>query len=343
MLFQDRVAAAGLARAHGPAVEDFGARAPWGVLLLHMGGPESLQGVEEYLRALFADRDMIRMPFGGLWQERIAGLLARRRAPVVRQRYAAIGGGSPVAEITRRQGRALERELGWPVGIGFRYTRPRTDEAVKELLSRGARRLLVLPLYPQFSFCTTGSALADLERCASGLPMSIVRDHHDDAGYIHTVAENLRHTLGDWCSGGPCRILFVAHSLPLRYVRRGDPYVDQTRRSAQLVSDAACLPDGGWHLAFSSRVGPVRWQGPTLAQTVARLRRERVRRLVAVPLSFAAENLETLWDLDIDLRRKCAESGIMDFRRVPAPGDSPRYLEALGRMARRAAAEVSDG
>lgn len=308
-----------------------------------MGGPESLEGVEEYLRALFSDRDMIRMPFGGLYQDRIARWLARLRARTVRRRYAAIGGGSPLAAITRRQACALERKLGKPVSIGFRYARPRTDEAVRELVARGALRLVVLPLYPQFSFCTTGSALADLQRCASGLAMHVVGDHHDDPGYVQAVAENLRQALGDWCGEAPCRILFVAHSLPLRYVRRGDPYVDQTRRSARLVSEAARLPDGSWNLAFSSRAGPVRWQGPTLEQMVARLQREGVRRVAAVPLSFAAENLETLWDLDIDLRSRCARAGIADFRRVPAPGDSPLYLEGLGRLAMRAAAEVNHG
>ena len=311
-------------------------RRDFGVLLLNMGGPDSLDGIEDYLRELFSDRDMIRLPLGKLYQNSLARFIAARRAPKVRERYAAIGGGSPLAGITRRQAAALQRELGRPVDYGMRYSGPRTAKAVTGLSRAGIERLVVLPLYPQFSHTTTGSALAELDRCGAGVPVTVIRDHHDDPGYIAAMAEGLRPYLEAWPGWDTARVLFVAHSLPLKYVRRGDSYVDQTRRTVALVARAAGMPDAGWRLAFSSRVGPVRWQGPSLEESLARLAAEATRHLVVVPVSFVAENLETLWDLDVVFREQCAAAGIPSFRRVSTLGDSPLYIEALARLARQA-------
>ncbi len=307
-----------------------------GVLLLQMGGPERLEDVEPYLRALFADGEMIRLPLGVLYRRLLARIVAARRAGRIRERYRAIGGRSPLVEITRRQASALARELGRPVACGMRYTRPNTAEAVAELRAMKVRNLVALPLYPQYSRCTTGSALIQLERCARDLAVTVVKDHHDDAGYIEAVSEKLRGYLSDWPADGRSRVLFAAHSIPLSYVRRGDPYVEQTRRTARLVAEASGLGEQDWRLAFSSRLGPVRWQGPSLEEMTAQLQSEQVRRLVVVPLSFVAENLETLWDLDLVFHRRCARAGIADFRRVPAVGDSERYVAALARLVRNA-------
>jgi ferrochelatase len=311
-----------------------------GVLLLNMGGPERLKDIEGYLGELMADREMIRLPLGRFYQNRLARFIASRRAPLVRQRYAAIGGGSPLGEITRRQAVALSGKLGRPVSYAMRYTRPRTADALAELIGQGVRSLVALPLYPQYSRCTTGSALADLESLKGDCPVAVVRDHHEEPGYIEALAENLRPLLADWPSHEDGRVLFVAHSLPLKYVRSGDPYVMQTRRTVELVARVVGLQDRQWRLGFSSRVGPVRWQGPTLEESLARFRAEQVRHLAVLPVSFVAENLETLWDLDIVFREQCAAAGIKSFRRAPAVGESPRYIETLARLARQAAAEL---
>lgn len=314
--------------------------ADFGVLLLNMGGPERLEYIEEYLGELMADREMIRLPLGRLYQDRLARFIAAWRAPLVRHRYAAIGGGSPLGEITRRQAAALSGELRRPVSCALRYTSPRTAEALAELLAQGVRGVVALPLYPQYSRATTGSALADLWSCKRDCRVAVVRDHHEEPGYIEALAENLRPLLADWSGSEDCRVLFVAHSLPLKYVRGGDPYVQQTRRTVELVARAAGLQDCNWLLGFSSRVGPVRWQGPTLAECLARLKSEQVRRLAVLPVSFVAENLETLWDLDIVFRKQCAAAGIVSFRRAPAVGESPGYIGTLARLARQAAAEL---
>jgi len=279
---------------------------------------------------------------GKYCQRYLARIIAARRTPIVRERYAAIGGGSPMTAITRRQAKALAREIGRPVSCGMRYAPPRTADAITELLGQGVRRLVVLPLYPQYSRCTTASALADLERCRGSVSVTVVKDHHDDPGYVESLAESMRPLLADWPSHRRGRVLFVAHSLPLKYVRSGDPYISQTRRTARLVAQAAGLRDGDWNLAFSSRVGPVRWQGPSLEESVAQLHAEQVRHLVVVPVSFVAENLETLWDLDIVFREQCAAAGIDSFRRVPALCDSPTYIATLARLVRQAAASGED-
>jgi len=177
------------------------------------------------------------------------------------------------------------------------------------------------------------------------VPAAVVRDHHDDPGYVAAMAEGLRPCLAGWPPSGAARVLFVAHSLPLKYVRHGDPYVDQTRRTVQLVAQAVGLRETEWDLAFSSRVGPVRWQGPSLEEACARLGTDGIRHLVVVPVSFVAENLETLWDLDIVFQEQCRAAGVATFRRAPALGESPRYIEALARLARQAgeAKETANG
>lgn len=306
----------------------------YGVLLLNMGGPSGPADVEEYIYRLLADPDMIRMPLGFLLQRPLARMIARRRAPKVIKRYGLIGGGSPLGGITSEQTAALQAALHLPVAHAMRYTTPPVAAAVDELASAGVERPVVIPLYPQYSTVSTLSAIRDFERQANGrLDYRLIDRHYRDKQYLEAMREPLRETLRQLDPDLKPHILFVAHSIPEAYVRAGDPYAHETEETVRLIM--SCVETAVLcSLAYSSRVGPVKWRGPSLEEELRRLADLNIRQLVVQPLSFVSENLETLFDLDIDFKESCAAAGITAFHRIPTLGTSPRYINSLAAMAR---------
>jgi ferrochelatase len=309
------------------------------VLLLNMGGPRSLAEIEPYLGRIFSDRDMMAMPGGRFYQDRLARFIAARRAPRVAGRYRLIGGASPLDAETRKQAEGLAGLLDVPVTYAMRYTAPFIPEALAALDGEEPDRLVVIPLYPQYSRATTLSAIREFRRHAGARRHIIVEDHHDHSGYIEAMAANTAQSLDRLERGDKTHVLFVAHSIPRRAVAAGDPYVAQTETTVERVAERLALDDD-WSLAYSSRIGPVRWQGPSLEEELERLAARGVRQLVVVPVSFVAENLETLYDLDHVFHRQCQSAGITRLERVPALGASPRYLAALADLARTAARKL---
>lgn len=311
----------------------------YGVLLLNMGGPSSLDEVEDYIFQLLADPDMVRLPLAPLLQKPFARLVARRRAPRVRERYKLIGGESPIEEATMRQAKALSAVLEMPVGYAMRYTPPYAEQAATALSHLGATRLVAIPLYPQYSTVSTLSALKDLSQRVNGqIDYRVIDRHYNDPGYIDAMQWELNQRLAEVEPELKTHLLFAAHSIPEAYIGRGDPYADEVEQTMHLI----CSKFGEkwpFSLAYQSQVGPVKWRGPTLDEELARLLANGVEQLVVQPLSFVCENLETLYDLDIVFRGSCERAGIKSFLRVPALGDSPRYIEALAALARRRLAE----
>lgn len=313
------------------------------VLLLNMGGPDTLADIEGYLRRLFSDPDIIRLPLGRGVQERLARFIARRRAPRVRDRYRSIGGGSPLREETRRQAEGLSQRLGLPVRFAMRYSEPFIGPVVREMATGNGTRLVVVPLFPQYSLTTSGSAIRELKaHLADSAGVRIVKDHHDHPAYIDTLVGLLRETAAGLDPARKGHLIFAAHSIPLRYVREGDPYVEQIRATARRIAGTADL-GLDWTLAFQSRVGPVRWQGPQLEEILPRLVAMGVRQLVVQPLSFVSENLETLYDLDSVFRERCRAAGIETYLRVPTPGDRPAYLDTLAKLVQETLTEWEGG
>ncbi len=305
---------------------------------MNMGGPASLAEVEGYLRRLFLDPRMIPLPGGPRFRAWLAGFLARRRAPAAGRRYRQIGGRSPLGAEVRRQADRLQDRLRLPVAVAMRYSAPGAEEALAAMGAAGVERVVAVSLYPQYCRATTQSSEEDLRQAnRRGIDVRFVSDHHDHPLFIRALAEMpavaLGHPLAE--EGRETHVLFAAHSVPLRLVRRGDPYVSQVQRTAGLLAASACGPVP-WTLAFQSRVGPVGWQGPSLEEAVRDIRQKGFRRLVIQPLTFSAENLETLYDLDILLTEKCRGLGFSEVVRVPAVGDRPAYVEALESLVREA-------
>ena len=317
-----------------------------GVLLLNLGGPETLEDVRPFLYNLFSDPDIIRIG-NGVLRRMLAWTIATARQGKSRALYRKIGGGSPLRRITEEQAAALEAALaargaGARVYVGMRCWKPSIDDAVDRIRRDGVRRLLLLPLFPQYSETTTGScfrhfrALAERHSLSAGMDISYVNEWFGEPLYLEAMAELIRAGLERFPAGarGGVHLLYSAHSLPARYIREGDPYLDQTRKCVDLINRQLGTGNPST-LAFQSKVGPVEWIGPDTRAVLGDLARDGVGQVLAVPVSFVSDHIETLEEIDIEYRELAAGLGIARFHRADAPNVHPRFIEALAAVVLR--------
>ncbi len=310
--------------------------APLGVALLNMGGPASAAEIEPFLFNLLSDPAMMKLP--GFVQRPLARRISRTRAPKVSHRYDLIGGKSPVAEESQAQARALAEQLGsgFVVEPIMRYTAPRADEVLDRQQLQGVTRLVAVPAYPQWSATTSGSSVAELrsEATPRGIEVEEVPSYPTGPRFIDALAEGLLPLLEPGCY-----VLMTSHGLPESFIKAGDPYRDQVQQTAEAL--AARLPEGTpWSLAFQSRLGPVKWLQPYVEDEIARLDNLGARKLVTAPLTFAVENLETLYDLDIVAAEQAKDLGFQLYRRAPAPGRTEAFIDELSRITRETVARA---
>ncbi|MGA7104557.1 MAG: ferrochelatase [Candidatus Deferrimicrobiaceae bacterium] len=307
-----------------------------GVVLLNMGGPDSLSAIRPFLARLFSDRELIRLPLAPVTQPLFAWIVSGLRARHVRKYYKEIGGGSPIAELTDRQRAALEETLGetggnFRVYVGMRYWHPLAKHAVLEMKEDGVARAIALPLYPQYCAATTGSSLSDLRRwmrwAGADFPLTEIRSWPDHPGYIAALCAKIEETLEGTPGTEETHLLFSAHGVPKSFIDGGDPYQVEVEKTVAAVRER--FPAISHSISYQSRLGRTVWLKPDTVEEVARLGWEGVKRLVVVPVSFVSDHIETLHELDIRLRETAREAGIVTFRRVPAFNDSPAFIGAL--------------
>jgi ferrochelatase len=304
------------------------------VFLMNLGGPRNLDEVEPYLYELFSDPLVITAPFGP-FRRLIARIISRTRAPSSAEKYQLIGGRSPLVEGTEAQARALEAALGpgFTCHLAMRCGHPNTEEGVREALARGADRAVALPLYPQYANATTKSSLLELRRVwPKGLPLAEICTWHDHGGYLDASAAALRETLARVPPDLRDRtlVVFSAHGLPMSQVRKGDPYPGYVEHSARETARRAGVE--GYQVTYQSRVGPARWLGPDTVEFLSANARDRA--IVAVPIAFVSEHLETLYDIDILAREAAEKGGASAYLRVPALGTRPDFVAALADVVR---------
>ena len=311
-----------------------GSTAKTGVVVLAMGGATTPEDVKPFLRRLFADPAIIKAPLGPL-RPLLARLIATLRAPSAGRRYARVG-GSPLIEETRLQADALARALapdGLPVQMALTLAPPFAQGALERLAHQGVTRVLALPLFPQRSETTTGSALAALGRAAQrlGLAVQELPPYPTLPGFIAPMANDVRRAVAELETHYPRRVavLLTAHGLPERYVAAGDPYVDQVHQTADALREALGSVPCPVALGFQSRIGPVRWVGPQVEDEVTRLAAAGYQALVVLPITFVCEHLETLWDLDNALRTHASNAGLQAYRRLPTVGTHPEFIQGL--------------
>ncbi|MFA7404873.1 MAG: ferrochelatase [Pelobacteraceae bacterium] len=307
------------------------------VLLLQMGGPDSLSAIEPFLYNLFSDRDIIRIGPAFL-QPVIARFISRRRSKKVMEYYRKIGGKSPIRELTVQQGTELEAVLGekYRCFVAMRYSKPDTSEALAAIAREGITTVIALSLYPHYSRATVGSSINELERelKKSSVPFNIsyIRQFYDRPSYISALAEKIERGLAGFPDRSKVQLVFSAHGLPQSFIDSGDPYLDHIQATVRLTMERF---DGiSHHLAFQSRAGPVKWLEPSTEAKIAELAGTGCTQLLMVPISFVTDHIETLYEIDIQYKEEAVALGISDFRRTEALNSSPAFISCLAELVR---------
>ncbi len=307
------------------------------VLLLQMGGPDSLEAVRPFLLNLFSDREIIKI--GPSWlQPFIARMIVKRRTPLVVGKYREIGGKSPIRDLTRAQADALSAELGIPCYVGMRYWQPFTAETLVQMRADGIKKIVALSLYPHYSRATSGSSFNDLTRRLAELDgvFEVIRITHfyDHPLYIQALVEKIESGLSGLQEPTAAELLFSAHSLPQSFIDEGDPYLDHIQATVRLVMKR--FSRVSHHLAFQSRAGPVKWLEPSTDDKLRELAQDGCKELLMVPLSFVSDHIETLHEIDIEYTEEARKLGIKTFRRMESLNSSPTFIRCMAELVRDA-------
>ncbi len=311
------------------------------VVLMNLGGPNSLDAVEPFLRNLFRDPAIIGAP--APVRRLLARLIAKRRGPEARKIYRTIGGRSPLLEETEAQAAVLRQALAdlgeVEVAVVMRYWHPMSDEAARRVAAFRPERIVLLPLYPQFSTTTVASSLAAWRSAAKAAgiaaPTQSVCCYPRTDGLIEAHAALIEPALATAVETGKPRLLFSAHGLPKRVVARGDPYQWQIEETARRIVAHLGRDDLDWSVCYQSKVGPLAWLEPSTVDELDRAGRDRVP-VVVVPIAFVSEHSETLVELDVTYREHARAAGVPAYHRVPALGTHPAFIEGLAGLVRGA-------
>ena len=303
------------------------------VLLFNLGGPKNPEDVQGFLYNLFADRNIINLPFGV--RQGVASLISSRRAPLAKKNYAYMGGGSPILKETQAQADALQayiaantRGIEAKVFIGMRYWHPFIEETVKEIEAYAPDEIVLLPLYPQFSSTTTLSSFQAFEKAYTGrAKVTRVCCYSDNDHFIKAHVDAIAARIKMLKDPAGYRLLFSAHGLPESIIARGDPYKEQVESSVAKIM--AMLGNPIEHnICYQSRVGPMKWIGPSTDASIQKAGKDG-KSIILVPIAFVSEHIETLVELDIEYAHLAATSGVKDYIRLPALGVNSSYIKAL--------------
>ena len=312
------------------------------VVLFNLGGPDSLDSVQSFLYNLFSDPAIIGVPQPIRWL--LAKLISHRRTPIAQEIYNRIGGKSPLLELTTKQAVALKSNLSdfaedVEVFVCMRYWHPMAKEVAKSVKAYNPNKVILLPLYPQYSTTTVLSSLQDWKKAAEKVDLAVqtysICCYPCDSGLIAAQADGVNKTIKK--TGPNTRILFSAHGLPRKIVDKGDPYQWQVEQTATAVINVM----GGyedWTVCYQSRVGPLEWIGPSTEDELRRAADDGVG-VIVVPIAFVSEHSETLVELDIEYRELATELGITRYDRVPALGTHPTFVVGLSDLVRKACAK----
>ena len=331
-------------RYHNPTGAANAAPSPVGVLLANTGTPAAPTpaALRPYLAQFLGDPRIIELP-AWLWQPILRGVILNTRPRRSARLYQRVwtDDGSPLLSILRRQAQSLADRLaglspGAPplVEIGMRYGEPSISSALRRLEAAGARRLLVLPLFPQYSGTTTGAVLdavfQELRTWRWVPEVRTVNHYHDHPGYIDALVNSVCEAQAQ--AGHPDRLLFSFHGIPRRYVVNGDPYLRQCHATARLVVERLGLPDPAWQVAFQSRFGPVEWLKPYTDVVLEAWGAAKVKHVQTLCPGFSADCLETLDEIAHEGRHIFQAAGGGLYSYIPALNDRPDHLDALARI-----------
>nr|XP_039259139.1 ferrochelatase, mitochondrial-like [Styela clava] len=311
-----------------------------GIMMLNLGGPETQDDVHDFLLRLFSDKDLIPLPA----QDKLAPLIAKRRTPKIKKQYMEIGGGSPLRRWTDLQGTEMVKVLDkispetapHKHYIGFRYTKPLTEEGIAQMEQDGVERAIAFTQYPQYSCSTTGSSLNAIYKYYQNKPKSRMQWSVIDRWPIHdgllsAFAKNTAEALKKFPEDkrDSVVILFSAHSLPMSVVNRGDPYPAEVASTVSEVMRKLNFSNP-YRLVWQSKVGPLPWLGPQTEDSIKGLCAQGRKNILLVPIAFTSDHIETLYELDIEYMGEVAEkAGVEQIVRAESLNANEIFVNAL--------------
>jgi len=312
-----------------------------GILMLNMGGPRTTGEVGDFLRRLFQDRDILQLPM----QDTLGKWIAKRRTSSIQEKYAEIGGGSPILKWTDLQGNLMTTILDEISPqtkphrhyVGFRYAHPLTEDTLEAMERDGITRAVAFSQYPQYSCATSGSSIHAIHKFymnkKSNMKWSFIDRWGNNRYLVQTIAENVKAELLEFDENIRNRvvILFSAHSLPMKAVNRGDPYPAEVGATVQLVMEQLkyCNP---YRLVWQSKVGPTPWLQPSTELSITALAKKGMKNMILVPVAFTNEHIETLHELDIEYGTELADKVGANIRRAKSPNDHPLFIKGLAEL-----------
>ncbi len=307
------------------------------VILFNLGGPDKLENVEPFLFNLFNDPAILNLPT--FLRYPLAKLIANRRAPTAKKIYQELGGSSPILKLTKEQASALEFKLNkddnsseYKCFIVMRCWHPRAENVVKEVIDYGPDEVILMPLYPQYSAATSGSSINEWQNickknnfevktctlCCYPTDDNFIQAHKDE---IVKKIKNLDNF----------KLIFSAHGLPEKNIKKGDPYQWQVEQSVDRIVKSLHIKNLDWILSYQSRVGPLKWIGPSTEDIIVE-NSKLGKQIVLVPIAFVSEHSETLVELDIEYKELADKNGCKNYLRVPALGKNENYIKAMSNL-----------
>ncbi|MCE7734951.1 MAG: ferrochelatase [Candidatus Heimdallarchaeota archaeon] len=317
------------------------------IILLNMGGPQNLGEVKPFLNKLFADADLIQLPFYlKPFQGLIAKIITKSRYKVTQKMYQKIGGGSPIVEITKNFASNIsdEFETGVVVKSVMRYSQPSSEQVIKQLEKLGVEKIILFSQYPYNSSATTGSSVKDFvkffkrsnlkDRCKVRILDDWGLEHAYTRWWVRGIIKELKKLkdLGIDLDK-KIHVVFTVHGLPKSYIERGDKYKDQVEVSMVKIVDE--VKDNGYsptfHLSYQSKVGPVEWIRPYTEDIIKEVS-AIAEAMIMVPLGFVSNHVETLYEIDILYKNLATDLGINYFTRVEVPDADKKYSRGIAKM-----------
>jgi ferrochelatase len=303
------------------------------VVLMNLGGPDSLDNIRPFLYNLFSDPAIIKLP--SPLRQLAAWFISARRKNKAQAIYRQLGGKSPLLENTHIQQQALETALqevlpAWQsrVFIAMRYWHPMSEGTVKAICEWGADCVVALPLYPQYSTTTTASSLRLWQKLSTSLKTINQCCYFQEPGFILAYQDLIRKKLNETPKNIPLRLLFSAHGIPQKLVSQGDPYQWQVEQSVAAIMKNFRLE---YQICYQSKVGPLKWLEPSLGQEIERAAQDNVGVLV-IPVTFVSEHSETLVELDLDFKNRANDLNLPYYARVATVGCHPAFIGGLAQL-----------
>ena len=308
-----------------------------GVILFNLGGPDKLESVEPFLFNLFYDPAIINLP--KIFRYPLAKLISKRRTPIAKEIYKELGGSSPILKLTQEQSEALEKKLNenenkdtYKCFVVMRCWHPRAENVIKEVKSFNPEEVILMPLYPQFSFSTSGSSIKEWEDiCKKNnykIKTSKICCYPTDENFINAHIDIIKKKIG---KNKNEILIFSAHGLPEKNIKNGDPYQWQVEQTVNKIVKKINVKNLDYILSYQSRVGPLKWIGPSTDEVI--IKNSKIgKNIVLVPVAFVSEHSETLVELDIEYKKLAIENGCNNYLRVPALGISENFIKTMAEL-----------